>query len=191
MTTKILHGKRGQGVQIYTGPRDTDLEDDPHHDITRVDFHSDLNYIVRRQKVTGSTVLTGTDYDSDGKKVYQIIEHGRGYTPLIFGMYLNAVGRDSNGWTVPSLWDITTQGVEAPLPFSGSLVIPTAGTYAGRYLHHLVYLGVNGTHVTITDVSSYSSSLALDYKSSYFNLPSITVEWAVWITNFELPGDDP
>lgn len=190
MVTKILHGKRGQGVQIYTGPRDTDLEDDPHHDITRVDFHSDLNYIVRRQKVTGSTELTGMTYDSDGKKIYNIHEHGLGYTPLIFGMYLNAPGFDTN--TSPGgMWSLPDNGVIGELPFSGSLVIPTASTYAGRHLFHLVYLGANGTHVTITDVSVYSSSLSLDYKSSYFNLPSITVDWSLWITNFALPGDDP
>ena len=191
MVTKILHAKRGQGVQIYTGPRDEALEADPHVDIGRVDFHTGLNYIVVREKVTGTTVLTGTDFDSDGKKVYNIHEHGLGYTPLIFGMYLNAIGRDSNGSTVPSLWSPAVDGVTGPLPFSGSLMIPTASTYDGLYLFHMVYLGVNGTHVTITDVSPYSTGLALDYKSSYFDLPPITVEWAVWLTNYQLPGDDP
>lgn len=190
MVTKILHAKRGQGVQIYTGPRDEALEADPHEDITRVDFHTGLNYIVVRQKVTGTTVLTGTGYDSDGQKVYNVHEHGLGYTPLIFGMYLNAVGRDSNGPTVPGLWS-PASGTVAPLPFSGSLMIPTTGTYNGLYLSHLVYLGVNGTYVTITDVSVYSTSFALNYKASYFDLPAITVEWAVWLTNYQLPGDDP
>lgn len=191
MASVILHAKRGQGTQVYDGPRDEALEADPHHDISRVHFHTGLKYIVGRKKVTGSTVLTGVDYDTDGQKVYNIYEHGLGYTPLIFGMYLNAVGRDSNGSTAPAAWNINTQSTVAPLPFSGSLMIPTSGTYNGLYLFHLVYLGVNGTHVTITDVSVYSTGLALDYKDSYFDLPPITVEWAVWLTNYQLPGDDP
>ena len=84
-------------VAIYRGAQSDAIEADPHADISRVLFHSALNYITGAEVISGTVTLTAGGYDASGKKIYQVHPHGRGYAPLIFGKVLNLRALNAEG----------------------------------------------------------------------------------------------
>lgn len=167
-------------VAIYRGPQSDAIEADPYADITRVLFHSSLTYIAAQEVISGTVRLTAGGYDATGKRIHKIHEHGLDYTPMVIGKVLNLRGLNYEG-LVQNLTLHT-----GPAPFSGTLQIGSNDlpSWADWYLHKNVQLGVDDTHVTITDVTPMlgPSSTFVPYDTFDYDL-----EYVVAITNFPLP----
>lgn len=176
ITTVLPDGK----TSIYQSPQSDAIEADPHADIGRVLFHSALNYITVEEVISGVVNLTANGYDASGKKIYNVYEHGLGYSPLLFGKVLNLRALNVEGDMLFPL-PLTT-GVA---PFSGTLPIGSDNIQpAGWYIHKNVQLGVNNTYVTVTDVTTFlgPSPLFAPYDTFTYDL-----EYQVAITTFQLP----
>lgn len=181
MSNIITYAGPDGTVALYRGEQSDAIEADPHADISRVLFHSALNYITGADVISGTVTLTAGGYDASGKKIYQVHPHGRGYAPLIFGKVLNlrALSAEGEIMGTPSL-------VQGEAPFSGTL--QNASTQlqpnGGWYIHKNIQLGANETHITITDVSTY---LGPSPTFAPYDTFEYALDYEVVITNFALP----
>lgn len=126
MTTVRFKGRGSDGrVAIYTGS-DDDPFDSPLSNMSRVLFHSDLNYprIVDTRSDTLS--LTSRSAESYGRQSVDLFAHGMGGTPIVVGYAVLGGGR---------------------VPICGSLPIQMTSRGWGRW----IALGATATHVRIVD----------------------------------------
>ncbi|MAB00097.1 MAG: hypothetical protein CMN87_12065 [Stappia sp.] len=171
-------------VAIYTGDKSEAIEADPHADIGRVLFHSALPYVTNREVIEGTLTLEAGGYDAVAKRVYNIHAHGYDFTPFILGAALNLRARTTDGWT-PS-FNTATAFTTGTVPMSGTVQLGSdiVAPYGGWYLGKNLQVGVNDTHVTITDVQP-----ELFTSPDYAPLTSFTydLDYRVVLTNFPLP----
>lgn len=181
MSNIIIYAGPDGTVALYRGEQSDAIEADPHADISRVLFHSALNYIVVEEVISGTVTLTADGYDASGKKIYQVHPHGRAYAPLVFGKVLNLRAINTEGEMLFPLPLVT-----APAPFSGTLQIGSSQQepYGGQYVHKNIQLGVDETHITITDVTVL---LGTSPGFTPFDTFEYSLDYEVAITNFALP----
>lgn len=181
MSNIITYAGPDGTVALYRGEQSDAIEADPHADISRVLFHSALNYITGAEVISGTVTLTAGGYDASGKKIYQVHPHGRGYAPLIFGKVLNLRALNTEGEMLFPLPLVT-----GPAPFSGTLQIGSSQQepYGGEYVHKNIQLGANETHITITDVAVL---LGTSPGFTPFDTFEYALDYEVAITNFALP----
>lgn len=172
-------------VAIYTGEQSDAIEADPHADISRVKFHSALPYVTIRRVITGTVSLQPDGYDAVAKRIYNIHPHGLSFTPMVIGLALNLRARNTNGWIsdwIPANDPLITG--EAPISGTVMLASTELGQYGGYYKHKNIQVGVNETHVTITDVQP-----DIFQPPTYAPLQSFAydLQYRIAITNFALP----
>lgn len=105
----VADGVNGR-VSAYTGARDTNLEENPTSDLSRIRFHSDFDYIgFTKVSVQHTVAANGGGFRSIRAPVGG---HNKGFTPIVF-----AILRDwPNG-----------QGTPVDLPLGGGVLIDWFG----------------------------------------------------------------
>lgn len=91
-----LDGKVG----IYTGADDAPFND-PLGNLSRVLFHSDLNYPAIVREVSGTLTLPARGANSGGWTAHNLFPHGRSGTPLVLGYIVMGSLRQRIAGSVP------------------------------------------------------------------------------------------
>jgi hypothetical protein len=119
VNTLKIDGENGR-VAIYEGEEDLALEADPLSDLSRVQFHSDLEY-VGFKKITKTHTIPALSSGNFRSERVNLGAHGRGFEPILFAVL--------RGWQNGS-------GNPVDLPINGGLLLdlfgqrpPDSGTY--------------------------------------------------------------
>lgn len=110
----VVDAKKGL-VAIYEGPENAAIEDDPFTDLSKVTFHSDLDY-VGFTKVTLQHTIAGLSQNSRRNVRIALQPHSLGLTPVVFAIL--------RGWT-------NGDGNPVDLPLCGGLLLDFYGQRPG------------------------------------------------------------
>lgn len=146
-------------VAIYTGTDDLPF-DTPLSHVSRLRFHSDLEYPQVISVHTGSFNMPATVAQTSRQHSWRLFEHGLGGTPFVEG-YIT-----QSGIRVPLLGTVPVQQGVSNV---GSSTTSFATGFA-RWLH----LGADATDVKIQEFSQTMSNE---------NFPALTIYWTVYLTD--------
>jgi hypothetical protein len=149
---------------IYTVPSATSTDDapltDPRGNISRVEFHSDLDYIAVAAVQTGTLSLPARAAGNAVTQRHNLFAHGLGYQPLVLGEITN-LGCSLLGTTL--IYSPADDGLNGP----------TRGWFRS------VQLGADATNV-------YLHEYALVPPTGSPGLPAQSLNWRVMVTTRNL-----
>ncbi len=149
---------------VWTGSGDTKPFDNPTSNLSRVKFHSDLDYIKVIDEGTFNVALSARSNFQDVSHSYALYNHGKSGFPFILGK-------------------LTMSG--QPVAFCGSIPIQSNrynGSADGGFARW-ISLGANNTTVYLYEyaVNLYTKDVEGNvFADSY---PAITVPVTVWMTD--------
>lgn len=153
----------GGKAAIWSGAGDRAPFDNPLANLSRVKFHSDLNYIQVIDERTFNVGLPARSDFKDANQTYPLYQHGRGGVPFVLGK-LNIGGQ--------------------PVAFCGSVPVQVgAGTTSGsgspRGFARWVSLGADATWVYLYEyvVNNWNNS------SAYGSYAALALPVTVWMTS--------
>lgn len=143
-------------VAIYTGA--DDVFTNPLADLSRVLFHSDLDYPHIISIHTGTVTLPAMSADTRRDAVTNLFAHGKAGTPMVFGLLTNLGGAD--------------------IALQGSVPVAMNPYGFGRW----VTLGANTTHVLMHEqsVAQVFASITPATGNGY---AALTLNWKVYMTD--------
>lgn len=146
-----LVARGGDGVVcIHEGA--ADVVEDPLLDLSRVRFHSSLDYPVVVETRDGSTLMGQLPAKSTRIQSYNLFAHGRPGIPLVLG-YVSSLG---NG----------------RVPLAGSVPTAISNGWSGRF----ITLGANATHVLLHEYATTGFSQALPAQTFQWSIAICDVD---------------
>lgn len=168
MAKRLLADGPSGTVAIYEVPSLNSTDNapfsDPLNNLSRVHFHSALDYISVLYTVSSALYLPPCAVNTRRNVTHTLFAHGLNYQPLVFGV-LNNIAAAPVGW----LGSVPIQHNLLPAP-ALPISVP-----AVRYMH----LGANGTHV----LAHENAINAPEFQGSGGNIPAITLTFTIYVSN--------
>jgi len=157
-------------VAIYSGSDDLPLSD-PLGNLSRVRFHSDLEYVAVISTVSGTLNLPGRPPSTEfHQEAHTLFAHGRPGFPLVFG---RITGLRESGAIIP---------IPGSPVLSGSVPVQFNDYGFGRF----VILGADATNVVLHETTATGWSLSdvdlVGFNAANNFLP-ISISYEIYITD--------
>lgn len=166
---------------IYTIPSAASTDNAPLtaplSNLSRLKFHSDLDYVQIDSIVTGSVTLSAKSANTQQKNDTVLFAHGKASAPMVFGILTNMADSTGGGKSIPI-------ASNTPVP----ILIPD-GTYDRlSTLKRYVGLMVDDTYVYLREYGFVKKTNYTGTSGSISGWPSVTLNYSVSVTNFLVTG---